>query len=137
VKKVTLYVQIYFFLVILCLLFTVASYGQHSTPGIDEAYHINNLDSLNHIPQWLMVQVKNALPSKGLNVWVPTNSFGTSSLVRVPRFPPRPMYTSHPIRPVKNGSTLDLQAVRNEQVSAQLAVAATDSISDLKAVISD
>jgi len=99
----------------------------------DEVYRSDNLDGLEQVPEWLMVQVESALPSEGLNVWVPTGIFASSSLVRVPRFP----RASRSIEKISKDQVLELQAVRNEQVSAQLAIAATDTLSDLQVQVSD
>lgn len=73
---------------------------------------------------------QHVLPKEGLNTWVPTGDFDTSSLIKVPRF----------LDALSGNVTdrqLELSAVRNEQVSAQLAVASTDDISKLEAAISD
>ena len=81
------------------------------------------------VPFYLRNRVAEALPNEGLNVWVPTGLFRESQLVRVPRFP-RDI-------PSSEDRNLTLEGVRNEQISAQLAVASTDSIDNLFASVSD
>lgn len=73
---------------------------------------------------------KNVLPKEGINTWIPTGDFDTSSLVKVPRFPDS-------IDEDVNDKNLHLTAVRNEQVSAQIAVASTEEINSLSSSISD
>lgn len=70
------------------------------------------------------------LPNEGLNTWVPTGKFSTSSLIKVPRFPDK-------IWGNVDDRTLELTTVRNEQASAQIAVSSTDNISNLQASVSD
>ena len=97
-----------------------------------QADSFKNLDGLYSVPEWLMVEVENALPIDNLNVWIPANDFQASSLVKVPRFP-RP----HPaIQIIEDGHLLELEAVPNEQVSAQLAFAATDTLTNVRVNVS-
>lgn len=70
------------------------------------------------------------LPQSGMNIWVPTGKFAASSLLKVPRFPAE-------IHGNFADQNLTLTTVRNEQASAQLAVAATTPVEGLKAVVSD
>lgn len=91
------------------------------------------LDGIEKVPEWLMVQVQQALPSEGLNVWLPTGNFATSSLVRVPRFPE----VSDNIVLLEDNAKLYLKAARNEQVSAQLAVTSFDTLTNLRIVSGD
>jgi len=86
------------------------------------------LDPVKHVPAWLEAQVR--LPAEGLNVWVPSGSFETSALARVPRFP-------SDVADVKSGGrTFTLTGARNEQLSAQLAAASTRPITGLRAEVS-
>ncbi|GAA4954532.1 DUF4091 domain-containing protein [Algibacter agarivorans] len=95
------------------------------------------LDDIPEIPEWLKMNVDEAFPMEGLNVWIPTNNFETSSLIRVPRFPRK--YSDKEIKdnkalndfvinPISNGKKLELTAVLNEQVSVQIALGAKQSI---------
>lgn len=70
------------------------------------------------------------LPEAGISTWIPTGEFAASSLIKVPRFPDN-------IHGDVDDRRLMLTAVRNEQVSAQLAVAAASQIKNLKAVVTD
>ncbi len=79
--------------------------------------------------EWLTAKVGDALGRKGVVTWVPTGSFASSADVRVPRYP----------FAIDGRDTreLKLDAVRNEQVSAQLAIAASESLDDLSASVTD
>ncbi len=92
-----------------------------------------NLDGVDTVPEWLMVEVENALPIDGLNIWIPTNNFQASSLKKVPRFPRSNLV----IQNIENGHQLELEAIRNEQVSAQLALAAIDTLTNVHVSVSD
>ena len=92
-----------------------------------------NLDGIDKVPEWLLLEVENALPNEGLNIWVPTGQFQSSSLLRVPRFPT----VSDGIHPAGNNHVLELEAIRNEKVSAQLAVASTENLTNLRGKVSD
>mgnify|MGYP001470669304 CR=1 FL=1 len=73
---------------------------------------------------------ENAFPEEGINTWIPTGDFATSSLVKVPRFPDEILGDA-------DERNLQLASVRNEQVSAQLAVASTQEINNLSTSISE
>jgi hypothetical protein len=84
------------------------------------------------IPEWIMLNVDEALPSQGLNLWIPTNDLASSSLIRVPKFPRKfsaleiannPALTDFEIKPVTDDSGFEITAVKNEQVSLQVALA--------------
>ncbi|GAA0591657.1 hypothetical protein GCM10009001_04730 [Virgibacillus siamensis] len=70
------------------------------------------------------------LPKKGLNTWVPSGDFATSSLIKVPRYPDE-------ILGNVDDRNIKLTTVRNEQASAQIAVASTEQIDSLQANVSD
>src|SRR5699024_6537099 len=73
---------------------------------------------------------ENIFPEEGINTWIPTGDFATSSLVKVPRFPDEILGDA-------DERNLQLASVRNEQVSAQLAVASTQKINNLSTSISE
>ncbi|MBA7623814.1 hypothetical protein ES703_31213 [subsurface metagenome] len=81
------------------------------------------------VPFYLKERVVSILSEEGLNVWVPGGSFRKSHLIRVPRFPKNIDKSEI--------SELELEGVRNEQISAQLAVASTNPIKNLHASVSD
>lgn len=96
------------------------------------------MDPIEEIPEWLKTNVETALPSDSLNVWIPTDALSTSSLIRVPRFPsirrederePSP-FDIHLAEP---SLTYQVQGVRNEQQSFQIAVAAPKPLTGLSA----
>jgi hypothetical protein len=78
-------------------------------------------------PEWLTAKVGDALGREGVVTWVPTGDFASSADVRVPRYPFQ--IEARGIR------SLALSAVRGEQVSAQLAVAASHPITGLSATV--
>lgn len=77
--------------------------------------------------EWLTAKVGAALGTDGVTSWVPSGSFDSSAEVRVPRYPFQ--------IDGRDTKSLALSAVRNEQVSAQLAVAATHPLDDLTATV--
>ncbi|MBI0292930.1 DUF4091 domain-containing protein [Streptomyces sp. PRKS01-29] len=79
---------------------------------------------------WLTVKVADAMGTRDTITWVPTGSFASSAEERVPRYP---------MTPIKGKDTkeLALSAVRNEQVSAQLAIASGHDLDNVKAVVGD
>ncbi len=81
------------------------------------------------VPFYLVARVGSLLQEDGLNVWIPEGSFRKSHLTRVPRFP----------KSIKKSeeNELTLEGVRNEQISAQLAVASTKTIRNLSVSVSD
>ncbi|KRV49549.1 hypothetical protein AQ490_19670 [Wenjunlia vitaminophila] len=79
---------------------------------------------------WLTVKVADAMGTRDTITWVPTASFGSSAEVRVPRYP----MTAIEGRDTRE---LTLSAVRNEQVSAQIAIASGRPLSDVHAVVGD
>ena len=107
------------------------------------------LESFKHppnYPDWLKINVEEALPNKDLNVWIPTGNFQTSSLIKVPRFPRKineeeikkmPQLKDFIISPVSESTSLKLSGVLNEQISAQIAIAATSHLTNVKVDISD
>lgn len=99
-----------------------------------------------HIPEWLKLNVDEALPKTGLNVWVPTNSLASSSLIRVPRYPRKfntkeltenPALKDFEIRPIEGSIVHEISAVRNEQISFQVALAARENATLVDAKITD
>lgn len=79
---------------------------------------------------WLTVKVADAMGTRDTLTWVPTGSFAGSAEERVPRYPMTPIQG-------KDTKELKLSAVRNEQVSAQLAIASGHRLRDVKAVVGD
>lgn len=64
-----------------------------------------------------------------LHAWVPSGTFASSALIRVPRYFGR-------MPPSISRHTLHLSSVRNARVSAQLVVAATGRVQHLRAAVS-
>ena len=79
---------------------------------------------------WLTVKVADAMGTRDTITWVPTGSFAGSAEERVPRYPMTAIQG-------KDTKELSLSAVRNEQVSAQLAIASGQDLDDVKAVVGD
>ncbi|MFF7656157.1 glycoside hydrolase domain-containing protein [Streptomyces sp. NPDC007983] len=79
---------------------------------------------------WLTVKVADAMGTRDTITWVPTGSFASSAEERVPRYP----MTAIQGRDTKE---LALTAVRNEQVSAQLAIASGHDLDNVEAVVGD
>ncbi|MFD8220744.1 glycoside hydrolase domain-containing protein [Streptomyces sp. NPDC059697] len=79
---------------------------------------------------WLTVKVADAMGTRNTITWVPTGSFASSAEVRVPRYPTAAIQG-------KDTTRLALSAVRNEQVSAQLAIASGHDLHDVKASVGD
>lgn len=91
----------------------------------------DNIES-NAVPDWLKLNVDEALPEAGLNIWIPTNNLASSSLIKVPRYPRKfskleiennPALTDFEIIPVNENSNFKVTAVKNEQLSLQVALA--------------
>ncbi|MEU6036740.1 glycoside hydrolase domain-containing protein [Actinomadura sp. NPDC047616] len=78
---------------------------------------------------WLTAKVADAMGTRGVVTWVPTGSFATSAEVRVPRYP----FTIDG----KDTRKLSLSAVRGEQVSAQIAIAAGRRLDGVSADVGD
>lgn len=104
------------------------------------------MDGIEAIPDWLKFEISNTLPSDSLNIWVPTNSFETSSMIRVPRFSisyQRERLKNKPYDMKRfdinlyNNKELKLTGVKNEQISAQIAIAAKQNINNLKVTSSN
>ncbi len=104
-----------------------------------------DLDAVKTVPDWLKMNVDEAIPSNDLAVWIPTDRFQSSSLIRVPRFPRK--FSEEEIRdnnslngfkimPLKIGRQLKLKAVRNEQVSAQMVMGAKQTLSNVRVELS-
>lgn len=79
---------------------------------------------------WLTVKVADAMGTKDTITWVPTGSFASSAEERVPRYPMTAIQG-------KDTKELTLSAVRNEQISAQLAIASGQDLDNVKAVVGD
>lgn len=85
-------------------------------------------------PEWLRYAVEQALEDAdldgpGLDAWIPTGAFESSSLVRLPRFPASIDGADR--------RDLELSGVRNERQSAQLAVTTTERISSLQCSVGE
>ncbi|MEH0532734.1 DUF6067 family protein [Streptomyces stelliscabiei] len=79
---------------------------------------------------WLTVKVADAMGTRDTLTWVPTGSFASSAEVRVPRYPMTAIEG-------KDTKELALDAVRGEQVSAQLAIASGKRLDDVQARVGD
>ncbi|MGW2572889.1 glycoside hydrolase domain-containing protein [Streptomyces sp. NPDC001537] len=79
---------------------------------------------------WLTVKVADAMGTRDTITWVPTGSFASSAEVRVPRYPATAIQG-------KDTRNLSLSAVRNEQVSAQLAIASGHDLHGVRASVGD
>ncbi|MEU5029457.1 DUF4091 domain-containing protein [Streptomyces milbemycinicus] len=79
---------------------------------------------------WLTVKVADAMGTRDTITWVPTGSFASSAEERVPRYPMTAIQG-------KDTKELTLSAVRNEQISAQLAIASGEDLDNVKAVVGD
>lgn len=105
---------------------------------------VKDLANKEDIPEWLKLNVDEALPNKGLNVWIPTNNLASSSLVRVPKYPRRftdiefennPALRDFEIIAIGDLSLHDITTVRNEQASFQVALGARKNVTLLNAEI--
>ncbi|SNY99503.1 DUF4091 domain-containing protein [Flagellimonas pacifica] len=106
-----------------------------------------SMDNLETIPEWLQFEVSNSLPSDSLNLWIPTGKLETSSLIRVPRFPVQYSQarldssvfdlSRYDIKLIEDTLQHKISALKNEQVSAQIAVAAKQHIEDLTVMVGD
>ncbi|MEQ6122490.1 glycoside hydrolase domain-containing protein [Reichenbachiella sp. MALMAid0571] len=112
----------------------------------DEKQYSNVLDNIEVVPEWLNVVVDDALPDSGLNVWIPTGNFQLSSLIRVPRFPrvfteneikSNPSLKKFAVNQLETKDNLNLVGIRNEQVSAQLAMAAREDLTNVYSQVSE
>lgn len=126
-------------LLIVLIFFAFSKVGLDNSDG--KTINSNQLDNISVVPEWLNVVVDNALPDKGLNVWVPTGNFQFSSLIRVPRFPRsftdeelllNPSLKKFDIQPIADVSNLRLSGIRNEQISAQLAIGARQNLTNVR-----
>ncbi|MEZ4968619.1 MAG: DUF4091 domain-containing protein [Flavobacteriaceae bacterium] len=105
-----------------------------------------SLDNIESVPNWLKLNVEEILFSDSINVWVPSNNFQTSSLIKVPRFPRKftkaefeknESLKDFEINPLDPGIALELSGVRNEQVSAQIAMGAKADLSNISVEINN
>lgn len=96
------------------------------------------------IPEWLKLNVDEALPNKGLNVWIPTNNLASSSLIRVPKYPRKfteiefennPALKDFEIIPIGDSLLHEIAMVKNEQSSFQVALGARKNITLMNAEI--
>lgn len=80
-------------------------------------------------PEWLRYALEETLSGAAFASWIPAGSFAASALTRVPRYP----------RSIGDAEsrTVSIDAARNERRSAQLAVATTAPLDDLRAEVSD
>ncbi len=103
-------------------------------------------DYKKEVPEWLKLNVDEALPLGEIITWVPTQNFETSSLIKIPRYPRKidekdlnenPLLENFIIFKIGNKDTLRLTGVRNEQISAQIGLAARDSLSNVMVKVGD
>lgn len=102
--------------------------------GMQETAVCSEVEYADDPPEWLRFAVEQALDDadfdgSGLQLWIPTGEFESSSLVRLPRFPVS--------IDGEDRRELTLSGVRNEQQSAQLAVTTTDRISSLSCSVGE
>lgn len=137
--------KLYFKSITFLFLFSL-SFGCINTTKEVKNNHLVLNETKKMIPTWLKMNVEESLPQKGLNVWVPSSNFQTSSLVKVPRFPRKisikeleknPALKDFKIEKMDVNKALLLTAVKNEQVSAQISVAADVDIENLEVVFTD
>lgn len=124
--------------VLACFLFQISCVDK-KTETINEVVKLS-LDDIETVPEWLKLNVDEVFGNDGMNVWVPTNNFQTSSLIRVPRFPRKfsdkeinknPSLKDFEIINIPNGKILELTGVKNEQISAQIALGSKRDISSI------
>lgn len=103
----------------------------HSEKQISQAAPKEDIQST-AIPDWLKLNVDEALPEAGLNIWIPTNNLASSSLIKVPKYPRKfsgleiennPALSDFEIKPLNDKSIFKVTAVKNEQLSLQMAFA--------------
>ena len=106
----------------------------------------HNLDEIWDVPEWVKFNVDEAFPIDGLNIWIPTNNIQTSSLIRVPRFPRKiseeeikhnVALKDFEIVPLREDRVLEISAIKNEQVSFQIALGAKQDLSQVRVEVSD
>ncbi len=105
-----------------------------------------SLDTIETTPEWLNLNVDEVFLTDSLNIWVPTGSFQTSSLIRVPRFPRKfsedelkenEALKDFQITNLPKASVLELSSVKNEQISAQIVLGSKQDISEVQVNISN
>lgn len=130
-------------LVLVLILFIFGCFSQKRKNDIQREL---TFDGIKEVPEWLKLNVDEAFPINGLNIWVPTNNFQTSSLIRVPRFPRKfsaqeindnKALKDFEIIPLQVDKVLEISAIRNEQVSVQIAIGAKKNLSQVDIKISD
>lgn len=134
-----------FYLLLVLVFFSCLEEGPQKSSNKKEIV-TQTMDGIEAIPDWLKMEIGNVLPSDSLNIWVPTNSFETSSMIRVPRFSvsyQRERLKNKPYDMKRfdislyNNKELKLTGVKNEQISAQIAIAAKQNINSLKVTSSN
>ncbi|TLX71679.1 DUF4091 domain-containing protein [Labilibacter sediminis] len=136
-----LFVKIFFLFCGVLLLTNCNSIDGHKNFKNNSSY-----DGLEDVPEWLKLNVEESLPFEGLSVWIPTNSFKSSALIRVPRFPRK--YTEAELTANKAledfkivgleaERLLKIEAVQNEQISAQLAMAAKVNLTNVNVELNE
>ena len=107
---------------------------------------LHRLDNIENVPDWLKLNVEETFFLDSLNVWVPSTNFQTSSLIKVPRFPRKysereikinEALKDFEIKPIDLKIPLELEAIRNEQVSAQISLAAKNDLTNISTRITD
>ena len=132
-------------LLLLALLISCVDKKTSNLENDDVAKH--SMDNIVSIPKWLEFEVAKTLPSDSLNVWIPTGNIETSTAIRVPRFPIQLSGENlknslfdlkrYKIELIDTNLELVITGVKNEQISAQMAVAAKQHIKNLHINISD
>lgn len=130
----------YLCIFVVCLF--IVLYACKQTNNAETNTRISAMDPIAEIPEWLKTVVGDALPSKGLNIWIPTNDLSTSSLIRVPRFPSlrsEDDKTASPfdIHPIDISAIHLITGVRNEQQSFQISVASVNELTGLTVKVND
>ncbi|MCG8308544.1 MAG: DUF4091 domain-containing protein [Cytophagales bacterium] len=131
-------------IIVFIILFSFGFSDLYKSGDAQEVSNSKVLDNLGPVPEWLKLNVDEALPLDSLNIWIPTDNFQSSALIRVPRFPrvyseaeihENPALRQFQIHTISKCDTLKISAVRNEQVSAQIALGARMDLKNVKVTI--
>lgn len=136
----------FFYKKIVLVLLILVGFNCTNKVQVKKSSEMVSLDDIETVPEWLNLNVDEVFKEDSLNIWVPTGNFQTSSLIRVPRFPRKyseeelnsnKALKSFEITNLQTNQVLKLNAVKNEQVSAQIACGSKYNISSLKVAVED
>lgn len=128
------------------IILMILNFGCIDNENVQSKKETISLDNIETTSEWLNLNVDEVFLSDSLNIWVPTGNFETSSLIRVPRFPRKfsedelkenEALKDFQITNLPEASVLELTAVKNEQISAQIALGSKKDISEVKINISN